>query len=163
MSPALKVGADVHGRHPTLLTDSPSGDDAGVPTWRASATGRTNFLGMNTGTKERPSDDRVRVPHLACLELITSPDRRRHAINLLEDTAGHRRVITKSPRTVDGLVNVRDDTISPTPDLVAKQPKSCRKAGNDWSLTDNAALGSVSMCRCLFDDEPPIWNNDDER
>jgi hypothetical protein len=162
MSPALKVGADVHGRHPTLLTDSPSGDDAGVPTWRASATGRTNFLGMNTGTKERPSDDRVRVPHLACLELVTSPDRRRHATDLLEDTAGHRRVITKPPRTVDGVVNVRNDAVLPTPDLVAEQPHPPREAGTDWSFAHNAALGSVAPRRRLFDDEPPVRNNDHE-
>src|SRR4051812_25038534 len=67
-------------------------DQACVPARRTPACGWTDSIDVNTGTLQDPGDDRVRIPHLAGVELIASPHWCRHFGDKREDAARERRV-----------------------------------------------------------------------
>jgi hypothetical protein len=79
-------------------------------------------VGVEAGAGKKPGDERVRVPHLACPELVTSPDRRGRGGDELEDALREERVVRQPPRALDRLVDIRDHAVTPAPVLVPEEP-----------------------------------------
>src|SRR5687767_2135053 len=53
-------------------------NETSTPTRSAPADRRMHRLAAEAAAGNQPGDHRVRVPHLACEELVASPDRRGH-------------------------------------------------------------------------------------
>src|SRR5204863_6072842 len=47
--------------------------EAGVPSGRPPTAWRLDRLRIEAGAREQPGDNRIRVPHLACAQLVASP------------------------------------------------------------------------------------------
>jgi hypothetical protein len=139
-------------------------DEAGPPPWRPPPFGRLNQLGVDAAACDHPRDHRVRIPHLTSAELITTPDGRRDARNLVEHAPSALLLAGEPPRAVDGLGDVRDVAAAPEPDLVAEDPKAPRPASADGALGDDAALLAAPVVnRRLLDHERSLRNFDLKR
>jgi hypothetical protein len=119
---------------------------------------------IETAAGDQPGDQRVRVPHLACPELVASPDRRRHLGHQLENAPRESRVVRQPLWALDRLVDVRDHAAAPAPDLVAEDAERARPAAADRSFGDDAAPGTVAVADgCHLDHEPSLRHPDFER
>src|SRR3954469_1401255 len=128
--------------------------DSRVPARRSASGGRVYRCDVDPAAREHPRDDRVRVPHLACVELVATPHRGRDLPDELENTTGIRFIRGQPAGTVDGLRDVGDVTAQPEPYLVAEDPESACPAGADRSLSDDPALLAAQIRhRGLLDDE----------
>jgi len=73
---------------------------------------------IQTGARDQPRDQRVRVPHLTEAQLVATPDRRRCFPDEIEDAFRDRDVRAQPPRALDGVVDVSDDAVLPASDFV---------------------------------------------
>jgi hypothetical protein len=80
-------------------------------------------LDAETAAGDQPRGHRVRVPPLACLELVASPDRRGHIWHEVKDALRDDWVVCQSLWALHRFVNVWDRAITPASDLVPE----------DWS------------------------------
>jgi hypothetical protein len=113
---------------------------------------------------DQPGNHRVRVPHLACLELVSSPDRRGHVAHQIKEALRNIWVVCQPLRTVNGLVNVLNHAITPASYLVPKDAQRERPAAADCAFGDDAAQRPVSVrYRCLLDHKLSLWHSDHER
>jgi hypothetical protein len=58
-----------------ILLPAAGCDQAGLPAWGAAAGRGGDVVHREAGAGEQPGDDGVRVPHLACSQLVAAPDR----------------------------------------------------------------------------------------
>src|SRR4029453_18245277 len=65
-------------------------------------------------------------------------------------------VVTERSRAFDSLGDVRDNPVTPAPNLVAEQPKATRRACPDGTYGDDATFAALAPGRRLLDDEPSL-------
>src|SRR5919106_3078983 len=109
-------------------------DKACVPTRSAPPAPRLDRFGREAATRDQPRDHRVRVPHLACPQLVATPDRPRNLRNELQDPARDLRIVSQAPRALDRFVDVRDNSATPAAHLVAEDPEMTRPAATDCAF-----------------------------
>ena len=97
----------------------------------------------------------VRVPHIAGLQLVTAPGRRRHQWHQVKHTPSALDVIGQTDRALDRFRHVGDDSIAPTSDLVAEQPRVPQEPAPDCTFGNSRVVGSVAAeHRRHLDHEP---------
>jgi hypothetical protein len=97
------------------------------------------------------------------VKLVTTPNRRGHLGEDLEEVAGDARIVTQLLGTIDCLVNVRDDAIAPAADLVAEEAEGASHTTADWSFGHDTTDMPVRASGCLLDHESPIRDPDLKR
>jgi hypothetical protein len=138
-------------------------DSAGMPTGSASARRQPSGTDVEAAANDDPRDDRIRVPHLPCAQLIPTPNGRRHSTNSFEDSLGEKEIVRQALRAVDGLVDVRNDAVAPAMDLVAEQLQPTCGPRPDRALGDNTTLDPVAGPNWrLLDHVPSFWYADFE-
>jgi hypothetical protein len=122
---------------------------------------RTN---VDSSSNDDPRNQRVRVPHFARAEFVAAPDRRRRLRYQLEQTRGGNDVVRDQYRTRDCFADVADHARGPTPDLVAEEAKRSNEARAHRTLSDDAALVSVTARDrpCLLDHVLATWKRHDQ-
>jgi hypothetical protein len=107
---------------------------------RSATAGRwIDRVDVEAGAGDEPGDQGVRVPHLACPELVAAPDRRRDLRHQLEDALRESRVVRQPPWALDRLVDVWNHAVTPAPDLVSKDAQRTGPAAADRRFRDDAA------------------------
>ena len=91
------------------------------------------------------------------MEFVAAPDRRRHLGHKLEQPPSTVGVVAQPTRAFDSLGDVRDNPVTPAPNLVAEQPKATRRSCPDWTHGDDAALAALAPGGRLLDDETSLW------
>ena len=94
-----------------------------IPSRGASVSGRAAGLGNQAGLGERPGDHRVRVPHLACVKLVTTPYRSGHEGQEVEDVVHEDGIDSDANRAGYGIADVGDLAVPPASDFVTKHTK----------------------------------------
>jgi hypothetical protein len=108
--------------------------------------------------------DGVRVPHLTRATFVPSPHKRWHGGHELDNPRRLSRVLGHPHRPPDGVRKVRDDAISPPPNLISEETKASRKPRPDRSLDRHAALDAPTVDdRGLLDHESALGKLRDER
>ena len=87
-------------------------------------------VGRQTRGGDEPGDHRVRVPHLARLELVASPHRRRHARDEVAQPACDPRIAGQSAGLADRRAEIRDGPSTPAADLVAEKAQRAERTGS---------------------------------
>ena len=98
-------------------------DQTGVPTRRSTAGWRLEILGVHARAYQQPRDQRVGVPHVAGVQLVSAPHGGWNERHQIEDALGANQVVCDADRTRDGLVGVGDRASAPSTDLVTEQPE----------------------------------------
>jgi hypothetical protein len=94
---------------------------------------------------DEPRDDRVRVPHFSHLQLVASPHEQWHLGYNVQQSSGFAKISAKTSWAVDRLLEIRNDTVAPSVDLVPKDAEAPCPARANWTLTDDAPLGPGSI------------------
>ena len=115
------------------------------PTGRSTMGRWMNGFGASPAAHQDPSDNRVRVPHFACVELVPAPHRCRYRGQSLEDSSGDLAIVGDPDRAPDGLIDVRNAALSPTPNLVAEDPESAEPAHSNWTLRHHTSSFAVQI------------------
>src|SRR5438552_7188993 len=130
--------------------------EAGVPSGCPPTAWRLDRLRIEAGARDQPGDNRVRVPHLACAQLIASPHWRWYVGRERKQSTCSLRVVAQVLGTVDRLGDVRDDAVAPAAHLIPEDSEA-RPTAPDRSFGDNAALSRVAgSYRRLLDYEPSL-------
>jgi len=82
-------------------------DESGVPAGRAPPCRRLNRVDVDPATRDHPGDHRVRVPHLARPELITTPHGSRDLWDQVEHAPSALLLFAEPPRAIDGFGDIR--------------------------------------------------------
>ncbi len=98
---------------------APRDDEAGVPAGSA-ATGRRLDRVVEAAPDDQPGDQRIGVPHLACMSSSRPQNRRGYVRDQINDALRKKRVLRQPQWTLDRLVDVWDHAVAPAPDLVAE-------------------------------------------
>jgi hypothetical protein len=131
--------------------------NTGFPAWSAPSSRERDRLGSHPAARNQPGDHRVRVPHLAYVELVATPNRSRHGRHQGKKSMRLKWIFAQSPRAFDRLGDVWDDAVTPATDLVAKNPKAPRPARSDRAFRDDASLRTVGITNwSLLDHESPL-------
>ena len=88
---------------------------------------KVDLLDRQAGARDQPGDDRVRVPHVARLELVSPPHGRRHGGNELEHAMRRLWIISHAHGAGDRFVDVWDRSARPAADLVAEESQAPAK------------------------------------
>jgi hypothetical protein len=124
-----------------------------VPARRTPVSGESHRIHVHPASNDEPRDDRVRIPHLASLKLVTSPDRCRHRSYSVENSLGRAYILCEVLRALDRLADVGKDPVAPASDLVPEELEPACGARSDGSLSDHASVGGkVLPYRPLLDD-----------
>ena len=117
------------------------------------------------GPCEQPRNDRVRIPHLAGAQLVTTPDHHRHRRDHIEESPGRPLIRAQPLGTPDRIPGVRYDTVCPAAHLVAKHPKSRDPSVVDRTLHNHAARSRIAVRTrpCVLDGEAAFRQVDFER
>ncbi|MCU1468777.1 MAG: hypothetical protein JWM72_4705 [Actinomycetia bacterium] len=135
-----------------------------IPPGCATSERRLNTRDVGSAAHQSPGDDGVRVPHLAGVELVATPDGSRDRWQHLEDAPGHRRVGAHAHGAPDRGLDVGDPTVAPAPVLVAKDPEASQRSDPDGALGHDPALVAVGVRnRRHLDHEVPVRNADHQR
>src|SRR5215211_4754081 len=100
-------------------------------------------LGREAAAGQQPGDHRVRVPHLARAQLVSTPDRARQGPDQVEETVGQGRVVAQHLGAGDRLVGVGDDPVSPAAHLVAEHPPAGHAAAAHQAFDEHATRRAV--------------------
>src|SRR5437764_14929639 len=134
--------------------------EAGVPSGCPLTAWRLDRLRIEAGARDQPGDNRVRVPHLACAQLIASPHWRWYVGRERKQSTCSLRVVAQVLGTVDRLGDVRDDAVAPAAYLVAEDSEPPCPMAADRSFGDNAAVSRVAgTYRRLLAYVTPLWDN----
>ena len=163
--------ATIEGLHPrerwtppTRTHSALSDDQAGLPSRRATTNRRLNGRDVDSAPGERPRDDRVGVPHLTRVELVSAPGGRGYRREDFEDSPRVVEGVRYANRTCDRRSDVRDRSIPPASDLIAEDPESAGASCSDRTLRDDAAPRTVEIrYRCLFDHKVTFADAHDQR
>lgn len=138
--------------------------DSRVPPRRAAVGGRTQRLSRDPAALDQPRGQRVRVPHLARVELIAPPDRRGHLAHQVEHPLGEAGIRGQPPRTAGRLGHIRDHPVAPSADLIPEDPESPGPARADGASADDSPGAPVARGdRSHLDDVSVIGDVDLER
>ena len=111
-----------------------------------------------------PGYDRVRVPHLARVEIVTAPHGRRYRWQRLEDSSGDLDIVGDPGRASDRLIYVGDPAVSPAPNLIAEDPESAEPPHSDGTLRHDTAPFPIQIWdRRLLNHEVTFWSGDNKR
>ena len=117
---------------------------------------RLDTVGIEASAGEQQGDHRVRVPHLAGVAFVSTPDQggdTRHEIEDLRRSGGFLR---QPHGTRDSLRDIGDDAVSPSTDLISEETETSGGFRSDRSLHDHAPPLTVMIGdRGLFDHERP--------
>jgi hypothetical protein len=109
---------------------------------------------VQSGPAERPTADRVAAPHLADSDLVAAPDENGPIRQGIEHAPGHDVVVRDANRTPHRVAQIRDHSVVPAPNLVAKdleppkRPRRYRPLGNDPTAVAGAAgTGVISTVK----------------
>src|SRR5215213_3892550 len=139
-------------------------DEPGMPAGRAPPCGRLDRLGVDPAARDHPGDHRVRVPHLARPELITTPYWSRDLCDQLEHAPRVIVIAGQSPRALHRLGDVWDVPSEPQANLVAEDSISGRPTAAYGATGDDAPLATAQIRdRRLFDDVGSLGDLDLER
>jgi hypothetical protein len=78
------------------------------------------------------------------VQLVTTPDRRRHLRHELEQPPRAVGIGAEAARALDRLGEVGDHAIAPAAHLVTEEPEPACRACADRAFGDDAALGAVA-------------------
>lgn len=131
--------------------------DPCVPAWGTPTRRQRHRFDPEAAADDQPGDERVRVPHLACVQLVAAPDECRHLGHEVKHAPRHLGVICQPPWALHSLADIRDLAIAPAADLVAEEPHGSRPAASDRPFGNNAAhLAVVIADWCHLDHVAPI-------
>ena len=153
----------LHRRPIAMGFHTACGNRARIPPRCSTALRRCERPRREPGALEKPRDHGVRVPHLARPQLVPPPDRRRDSRNERDEPTRELLVVTHASWAVDRFGRVRNDTVEPTPHLVAEQPKTPSPPSSDGAFRDGTALTVPSPRRTLLDHEAPLGQAHHER
>ena len=135
----------------------------GIPTGSATTGGRADCGDLDTAAGDQPSDDGVRVPHLARSRLRRAPTSR-VGTSAPVAAAGCDEGPAESPRAFDRLVDVRYGAVVPAAHLVSEDPPPTGPAAGNRALRDDAPLRAAPVPHgCLLDDEAALRHAHHER
>jgi len=106
---------------------------------------------VKAGTSNQPGDLGVRVPHVTNAEVIAAPDEERLLGSEPEHALDDRGVGAQPLRTVDCLVEVRNDPALPATKLVAESVPLGEPVSTNGTDPHDSALLSVGTCGRLLD------------
>jgi hypothetical protein len=118
-----------------------------VPTRGATARWRPELVCRQACAGDQPGGHRVRVPHLACLQLVTSPHGSRDGCDEIEQPGGDQRIAREPAGPADRLTQIRYRPITPAAHLVAKHAQPPDVAAADGAGPDHASTRLVSVRR----------------
>jgi hypothetical protein len=98
---------------------------------------------VSTPAYEQPRDQRVGVPHVAGVQLVSAPHGDGNGRHQIEDALRTSQVVRDADRTPDGLVRIGDRAFAPSADLVTEQPEPSGQSGSDGTFGDDASLWSL--------------------
>ena len=130
------VGAR-RGARPRAPRPSPGRD-------RAVAGQRGPWAGLH---RDQPGGHRVRVPHLAGVELVASPHGPGDGRDEGEEPAGVSRTAGEPAGPADRLDEIRDGPAAPAADLVTKQAQPADRAAPDGARSDHSSARLVGVRR----------------
>jgi hypothetical protein len=132
--------------------------ESGVPARRPSAHGRVDRLRVQSAASENPCDHCVRIPHIAGVQFVASPDGRGDLFDGAELAPGGIFVVGEMSRAVDRFGDVRDAAVAPEANLVAEQAEASRPLGADGTFRDHPAVRPAEgWHRRLLDDVRRLW------
>src|SRR5512132_1953286 len=137
--------------------------NARPPAGRATPGRRLDTAGIEASAGEQPGHHRVRVPHLAGVAFVSTPDQggdTRHEIEDLRRSGG---VLRQPHGTRDSLRDIGDDALSPSTDLVSEETETSGEFRSDRSLHDHSPPFTVMIGDGgLFDHEAARRDDDHE-
>jgi len=152
-----------HFQRPTSRARTPwsnlaSGDDeTGVPAGRSTAGWRLEILGFHASAYEQPRGQRIGVPHVAGVQLVSTPYGRWDGRDEIEDALRASEVVRDADRARDGLVRIGDRASAPSADLVTEQPEPTGPSCPDRTFNDDTTLSSLAVPdRRGLDHEPAV-------
>src|SRR5918995_6264510 len=126
-------------------------DDACAPAGGSSSEWGLDRLDIEPTARDQPRDHRVRVPHLACPQLVASPDGRRHLGRKLEQLPRAGGIVAEVERTLDRLSYVWDHAVAPASDLVTEEPEpACGPGPRRTPPGDGRLPAPPRAVSCLF-------------
>src|SRR5439155_14430156 len=122
-------------------------------------------VGLEAATGDQPRDDGIRVPHVACMQVVAPPDRSREIRRECKQPARPLRVIGQAARALYSLRDIRDEAIAPEPQLITEDPQPAGPATPNGAFGYDAALAAAvrPSDRCRLDHEAPLRYPDLER
>jgi hypothetical protein len=137
--------------------------DARAPAGRTASTRRLDPVGIEAGAGEQPGDHRVRVPHLARVAFVSTPDQGGDVLHEIEDLRRSVRVLRHPDGARDSLRDVWDDAVSPPTDLISEETETSDEFRSDRSFQDDSPpLTLMIGDRRLFDHEAARRGGDNE-
>ena len=97
-----------------------------------------DVLDRQARARNQPGDDRVRVPHVAGLELVSPPHGRRDSGYELEQAMSGLWIISHAHGAGDRFVDVWDRSARPAADVVAEESQGTCEAAADGAFGDDA-------------------------
>ena len=143
----------------------PSDCDTGVPARCTPAGRKMDRLDGNAASGYQPGYDRVGVPHLPDAELVTAPHQRRNIRHALPQPPRDTGIVAQPPGTLDRLLDIGDDAVTPPPDLVPEDPHASSPTRTHRPLGDHPSPSSarVRNRRLLDYKAPAVRKTDDQR
>ena len=129
--------AGLHRRRPASCDD-----ETGVPTGRSTSGWRLELVGVHSSTHKQPRDQRVGVPHIASVQLVSAPHGGWDGRHQIEDPLRGSEVVRDADRARYRLARIGDRASAPSADLVAKQSEPSGPCCPDRSLGNDATLSS---------------------
>jgi hypothetical protein len=115
-----------------------------------------DLSGIQPAALNQPRDQRVRVPHLARIKFVATPNRRGHVGYQIEYALRLTWIVGQSLRTCDRLSDIGDDAVARAAYLVPEDSEEPRQGASDRAVRNNAPPGSVVVSYwCHLDHEAP--------
>ena len=131
------------------------------PTGRATISWWRKQRCIDIASPQQPRGDRIRVPHLARTEFVSTPHGRGYQRNQIEESLRAIQFCAEVDRR-HGRGLVGEDAVAPPSDLVAKDPKPTRPLRSYGALGHHAStLWRAIWDRRHLDDEASFENGDD--
>ena len=157
------LGIDLEATSSRFGPLAPRDDDPGLPARRPSPARKRDRLDVESAAGDEPGDGRVRVPHLAGVQLVAAPDGRRYLRHELEQAPGALRIVAEALGALDRFVEIGDQPLAPAADLVAEEREACQRLWADRTFGDDATILALSPHGCLLDHEPRLGDVDLQR
>jgi len=106
--------------NPAVRRSARSHFETGLPPRRPSRGGQRDFTRVYSAADKQPGYDRIRVPHLACVEFVAAPGGGRDPGDESEHALRDIRPAGQPAGAVNRFVDIGDHTSGPAPDLVAE-------------------------------------------
>jgi hypothetical protein len=98
------------------------------------------------------------------VQVVTAPHESRNLGSEIKQSLRHGGIVGYATRAFDGLAEIRDGTVVPTPDLIAEDAQASCPPGTHGTFGDDAPLVAVSVGdRRLLDHIPTVGHVDFKR